>query len=70
MDNPMKHVPEGAKYVGDAVSAITVLGALIEYLPALAALLTVVWTAIRIYETETVKGLFSRKKGGPDGADK
>lgn len=34
------------------------VGSLMGWLPAMAALLTVIWTAIRIYETDTVqKGL-------------
>ena len=50
----MQH--ETAKAAGDAVSLVTVVGTLAEVLPAIAALLTIVWTGFRIYETETVQG--------------
>ena len=46
---------EGTKQVVDAVSVFTVVGTLGEMLPPMAALFTLVWTAIRIYETETVQ---------------
>lgn len=53
---------QAAKVVGDAVSVTTVLGALVGYLPAMAALFTLIWTAIRIYETKTVQKLIGRVK--------
>jgi hypothetical protein len=37
-----------------------VLGTLAEFLPAAAALFTVVWTGIRIYETRTVQELLGK----------
>lgn len=51
---------EGTKQVVDAVSVLTVVGTIGEVLPPLAALFTLVWTGIRIYETETVQGLLGR----------
>lgn len=50
----MQH--ETAKAAGDAISLVTVVGTLAEVLPAIAALLTIVWTCFRIYETATVQG--------------
>ena len=50
---------ETLKTVGDDVSIFTVVGALVEVLPSIAALITIVWTGIRIYETKTVQGLLS-----------
>lgn len=47
---------EATKHAVDAVSVITVLGTLMEALPAVAALFTIIWTAIRIWETKTVQG--------------
>ena len=44
-----------AKHVLDALSVVTVVGTLVEMLPSIAALFTIVWTAIRIYETDTVQ---------------
>jgi hypothetical protein len=52
---------EGTKQVVDAVSVLTVVGTIGEVLPPLAALFTLVWTAIRIYETKTVQRLLGRK---------
>jgi hypothetical protein len=46
---------ESVKAAGDVVSLMTVVGTLAEILPAIAALLTIVWTGFRIYETETVQ---------------
>jgi hypothetical protein len=56
------HLTEGTKHVLDGLSVITVLGALVNILPAVAALFTIVWTGIRIYETKTVQGWISRAK--------
>lgn len=46
---------ETIKQTIDAVSMVTVVGTLVDVLPALAALFTIVWTCIRIYETKTVQ---------------
>ena len=51
---------EQSKIVMDGVSISTVVGALVGWLPAIAALLTIVWTAIRIWETKTIQKLFGR----------
>jgi len=55
-------VSESTKHVVDALSVVTVVGTLVEFLPSIAALFTIVWTAIRIWETETVQRLLGRKK--------
>lgn len=47
------------------VAAVGVTGAaLMEWLPPLAAALTVIWTLIRIYETKTVRKICRRWFGG------
>ena len=56
----MEH-DQTAKAVGDVVSASIAVGALFQWLPAVAALLTIIWTGLRIYESETVQGLLKRK---------
>jgi hypothetical protein len=56
-----EHLTEGTKHVLDGLSVITVLGALVDILPAIAALFTIVWTGIRIYETETVQKLLRKR---------
>jgi hypothetical protein len=50
------HAVEVVKNVVDVVSVLTVLGAMFNYLPDVAALFTLVWTIIRIYESKTVQG--------------
>jgi len=58
----MTHIDEGAKNVLDLLSVTTVLGALMGILPSIAALFTIVWTGIRIYETRTVQRMISNVK--------
>jgi hypothetical protein len=52
---------DSLKYALDAVSVATVVGALVDTLPAIAALFTIVWTGIRIWETDTVQRWLKRK---------
>lgn len=56
-----------AKQITDALSVATVVGTLMEVLPAIAAIFTIVWTAIRIYETETVQRWFGKGKNNASG---
>ena len=51
---------EQLKLAGDAISIGTVLGTIAGYLPAIAALVTIVWTGIRIWETATVQKLVKK----------
>ena len=53
---------EHAKQVVDGVSMATVVGALVDLLPAIAAVFTIVWTGIRIYETKTVQKWLGKDK--------
>lgn len=52
------HVPDGVKHAVDAFSLSVLLGSLIDMLPAIASILTIIWTAIRIFETATVQRWF------------
>jgi hypothetical protein len=52
---------DSLKYVLDALSVATVVGALVDTLPAIAALFTIIWTGIRIWETDTVQRWLGRK---------
>ena len=52
---------EATKHIIDFASIATVLGTLADMLPAIAAIFTIVWTAIRIYETKTVQRLIGKK---------
>jgi hypothetical protein len=61
MRDPFFNMDEASKHIIDFASVITVLGTLADMLPAIAAIFTIVWTAIRIYETKTVQGWLGRK---------
>ena len=58
---PLNTATESTKQIVDAVSVFTVVGTLGDMLPPMAALFTIIWTGIRIYETETVQRLLGRK---------
>ena len=53
---------EHVKQVVDGISMATVVGALVDLLPAIAAVFTIVWTGIRIYETKTVQKWLGKDK--------
>ena len=55
MKDPFMSMDEASKHIIDFASVLTVLGTLADMLPAIAAVFTIVWTAIRIYETKTVQ---------------
>lgn len=56
---------EHAKAVVDALSIATVIGTLAQILPAIAALFSIVWSLIRIWETKTVQNLVQKvRKNG------
>ena len=59
----MNSTPEATKYVVDALSLVTVLGTIMNFLPAIAAVFTIIWTAIRIYETKTVQRWLGKRNG-------
>lgn len=52
---------EAVKTVGDVASIAAMLGSIGALLPPLAALFTIIWTGIRIYETKTVQGIVRKK---------
>lgn len=55
---------EAVKQALDAASVVTVVGTLMDVLPAIAAAFTIVWTAIRIWETKTVQEWVKGVKNG------
>ena len=59
---------ESVKSVVDGLSIITVIGTLADMLPSVAAIFTIVWTAIRIWETTTVQN-WVKKMRGKDAVD-
>ena len=48
------------------VMVITVVGTLSDLLPPMAALVTIIWTGIRIYETDTVQGFLGKRRDKDD----
>ena len=56
----MTMATESTKTLVDGLSVVTVVGTIGELLPPMAALFTLVWTAIRIYETKTVQRMLGR----------
>jgi hypothetical protein len=53
---------EVAKQLLDVLSVATVVGALVDILPSIAALFTIIWTGLRIWETDTIRGWTGRKE--------
>ena len=53
---------ETVKLVLDGLSIATVVGTLVDMLPSIAAVFTIVWTGIRIWETDTVQRILGRNK--------
>jgi len=51
---------DDSKTMLDAASMVTVVGTLMNVLPAVAAIFTIIWTSIRIYETKTVQKLLGK----------
>jgi hypothetical protein len=49
------------KGVGDAAAVAVTIGTIASFLPAIAALFTIIWTGLRIYESDTVQRLLGRK---------
>lgn len=54
------HAVTAAKHTADWLSLGVLAGTLIDVLPAVAACFTIIWTAIRIYETSTVRAWMKR----------
>ena len=55
------HVDPAVKAAGDALSIATVIATLAQWLPAVAALASIVWSVIRILETRTVRSWLGKK---------
>ncbi len=58
----LEHVPGVVKASTDIASAGILLGTIAQLLPHVAAILTIVWTLIRIYETDTVQDVLKRSR--------
>lgn len=53
---------ENAKHVVDGLSLATAVATLAQWLPSIAAVASIVWSLIRIYETRTVQRWLGREK--------
>ena len=51
---------ENHKHVIDALAVSGAFATFVGWLPAIAAALSIVWTAIRIYETKTVQKMLGK----------
>ena len=54
-------VEESVKETVDVVAASTGILSLVAWLPPTASLFTIIWLGIRIYESDTVKGLLNKE---------
>ena len=63
MKDPLAYFDETFKHIMDVLSVVTVLGTLANMLPSIAAIFTIIWTGIRIIETDTVRSLIKRVRG-------
>jgi len=59
---PHEHLTDATKHLIDGASIATAVGTMMQLLPAIAALFTIIWTTIRIYETKTVQKLLGKNK--------
>jgi hypothetical protein len=53
---------EEAKVAVDALAVTTTVSTLMGWIPAVAAALSIIWTVIRILETETIQNLIHKNK--------
>ncbi len=61
MLDPIQHLPDGAKSVIDAGAFLAFVAHLVGLtLPPILSLLTIIWLAIRIWESETAQNLVAR----------
>ena len=63
MKDPFMNMDEATKHIIDFASIATVLGTLADMLPAIAALLSIVWSLLRIYESKTVQRWMGKNNG-------
>lgn len=58
----MLKMDDSTKHLLDFASIFTAVGTLLSWLPHLAAIFTIVWTGIRIYETKTIQKAVARRR--------
>jgi hypothetical protein len=57
----MNHLSDTTKHTIDAISVSTVVFTLSQWLPPIAALISIIWGCIRILETDTIQKLLKKK---------
>lgn len=60
------HLTTAQNNMVDIGAIVVLLGSFTKVLPAIAATLTIVWTVIRIYETDTVQKFVTRRRRRKD----
>lgn len=60
----LDQVSEQAKHIADAAAAVVAIGTLAQILPAVAAIFTILWLAIRIWESDTIRAITRRALTG------
>jgi hypothetical protein len=46
----LNHLGDNVKHIADGIAAVAAFGTLLQFLPPLASLLTIVWMTLRIYD--------------------
>jgi hypothetical protein len=46
----LNYLGDNVKHIADGVAAVAAFGTLLQFLPPLASLLTIVWMTLRIYD--------------------
>jgi hypothetical protein len=62
----VQDLSDGVKHAGDALAGVTIIATLLQWMPAIAAVLAVIWTAMRIFESYQNIRLNSHKWRGRD----
>jgi len=50
VNSVLNHLGDNVKHMADGVAAVAAFGTLVQFLPPLASLLTVIWMSLRIYD--------------------
>ena len=58
----LPHLDDGMKQIADVVSVTTVFGTLMGILPSIAAIFSIAWSVVRLYETKTVQDMVQKYK--------
>jgi hypothetical protein len=64
--NPVHYLSDPAKHTVDALAGVTLLATLLSWLPAIGAVLAVLWTLLRIYESVQNIRINNRKLRGDE----